>query len=249
MPIEYRADSVEKRLSSRDRNEPQAIADLRSEAQLLTRLTHASTLRVTPRLLASGEDAGGPWHRIERIALSTLAQHLTHAPLPTPWIERAVVSAFVALAALHGAADEHGPLDIVHADLSPANIAISDDASRTVLLDLNLAWWREGPHRDGAFRGTLAYVSPEVARGERPTVQSDLFSLAASLLHAVTGEPPRSSSSFAALVVMAGETPLLTSEHETLSSRGKGHAAILASLAHAPEDRPHSARSILERLR
>lgn len=246
MPIEYGADYVEKRLSPRDRHEPQAIADLRSEAALLSRL---STLRVTPRLLASGEDAFGPWHRIERVPFPTLEQHLARAPLGREWIEQAVVSSFGALAAVHEAADEHGALDVVHADPSPANITFSDDAAQAVLLDFNLACWRDGPRRDGAFRGTIAYVSPEIARGERPTAQSDLFSLAASLLHAVTGHPPRSSSSFAALVGMAGEAPLLTGEHLALGVRGKGHAAMVACLAFDSAERPASARAVLERLR
>lgn len=246
MPIEYGTNYVEKRLSSRDRHEPQAIADLRSEAALLSRL---STLRVTPRFIESGEDALGPWHRIERIALPMLATRLTTMPLDTPWIERAVRVTFAALAGLHEATDSAGPLAIVHGDLSPANIAIEPDASRALLLDLNLAWWRDGPRRDGSFRGTIAYVSPEIARGERPTPKSDLFSLAASLLHAMTGAPPRTGASFAALVAAAGETPVLTAEHAAFAVRGAGHAAVVACLAHAPEHRPASARAVLETLR
>lgn len=244
MPIAYDTDYVEKRLSSRDRHEPQAMADLRSEATLLSRL---STLRVTPRFIASGDDAGGPWHRIERISLPMLATRLS-APLETEWIERAVHATFDVLARLHEATDSAGTLSIVHADLSPANIAIDDAGSQAVLLDLNLAWWREGPKRDGSFRGTIAYVSPEIARGEAPTTRSDLFSLAASLLHAVTGRPPRSGPSFAALVALAGESPILSAEDARLAARGPGHAALLACLAHAPEDRPPSARAVLETL-
>lgn len=249
MPIAFDTEHVEKRLSSRDRHEPQAIADLRSEAALLARL---STLRVTPRFLASGEDASGPWHRIERIALPMLATRLTDgaAAVETTWIERAVRSTFNALARLHEASDDAGPLSIVHADLSPANIAIDDAGTQAILLDLNLAWWRDGPKRDGSFRGTIAYVSPEIARGEPPTTRSDLFSLAASLLHAVTGRPPRSGPSFAALVAAAGESPPLAADEEVaLKARGPGHAALVACLALAPEDRPPSARAVLETLR
>ena len=84
--------------------------------------------------------------------------------------------------------DASGPLSIVHADLSPANLALDDAGARAVLLDLELASWRGAPPpRDGAFRGTVAYCAPETARGEAPTVASDLFALAATFLHAVTG--------------------------------------------------------------
>lgn len=249
MPVEQAEDHVEKRLSSRERSEPEALARIRSEAALLGRL---SNLGITPRLLGSGEDGHGPWHRIERIHLPTLAERLAQAngPLATAWVERAVETAFAALARLHEATDASGPLEIVHADLSPANVAIDEDASRVVLLDLDLAWWREGPPRDGAFRGTIAYVAPELARGERPSPQSDLFALAAALLHAATGAPPRSGSSFAALLAVAAEAPLLGDEQTSdMATRGPGHAALVACLAHDRTRRPPSARAVLGMLR
>ncbi|HVH47285.1 MAG TPA: hypothetical protein VM925_33340 [Labilithrix sp.] len=245
MPIEYSEEHVEKRLSPRERSEPEAIARLRSEAMLLSRL---STLRVTPRLLASGEDAAGPWHRIERVHVPTLAARLGHAPLDRSWIEHAVRATFAALSLLHEAVDASGPLSVVHADLTPANIAIDDQAARAIVLDFDLAWWRDGPTRDGAFRGTIGYAAPEIARGERPTTRSDLFSLAATLLHAATGVPPRSGTSFAALLAEAGEAPLLSTVHAALAERGPGHAALLACLAHDPAERPASARSVLAML-
>ncbi len=245
MPVEHAEDHVEKRLSSREASEPEAIARLRSEAALLARL---AGLGVVPRLLASGEDVRGPWHRIERVRIPTLAERLANAPLETAWVERAVLVTFAALAALHEAADASGPLHVVHADLSPANIAIDDAATRAVLLDFDLAWWRESPARDGAFRGTLVYASPELARGERPTARSDLFALAASLLHAVTGAPPRSGSSFAAMLATAAEAPLL-GEAPSLAARGPGHAALVACLAHDPALRPASARAVLAMLK
>jgi serine/threonine protein kinase len=243
MPIETAEHHVEKRLSARERAEPEAIARLRSEATLLERL---SGLGITPRLLERGEDAGGPWHRIERIRVPTLAERLAAGrALDAAWIERAVPASLLALATLHEASDAIGPLCVVHADVSPANIALDDDAARAVVLDLDLAWWREGPSRDGAFRGTIGYTAPEIARGERPTQESDLFSLAAALLHAVTGAAPRSGPSLAALLAAAAEFPLLRDEHRALAARGPGHAALLTCLAHDPAERPASARAAL----
>ncbi|MBX3223218.1 MAG: hypothetical protein KF795_22090 [Labilithrix sp.] len=246
MPIAHAEDHVDKRLSARERLEPEAIARLRSEAALLALL---SDLGVTPRLLASGEDELGPWHRIERVRVPTLSDRLARAPGPlaTAWIERAVRATLGALASLHEAADTRGPLLVVHADLSPANVAIDDAATRAVLLDLDLAWWRDGPSRlDGAFRGTIAYVAPEVARGEPPTAASDLFALAATLLHGVNGVPPRDGPSFAALLAAAAEAPLLDeAARGRLAAKGPGHAALAACLAHDPAHRPASARAAL----
>lgn len=209
--IEESDDWLEKRLSPRERSEPEAEKRLISEALLLEKL---APLGVTPRLLAHGRDARGPWHRVERVRMATLEQRLSTGPSAPEWIDRAARAVLLALSALHEATDEVGPLLVVHADPSPSNIAISDDASRAVLLDLDLAWWREShPPPDGAFRGTIGYVAPEVARGDRPTVKSDLFSVGASLLHALTGVKPRLGDSFPALLAMAAEEPIAVPAH------------------------------------
>src|SRR5207244_9013292 len=131
------------------------------------------------------------------VELPTLAERLERAADPS-FVEQAVRASLIALATLHEAEDDEGPLDIVHADPSPANIAASHDGSTVILLDLGLATFRNAPRRDGAFRGTPLYVAPEIARGDSPTVQSYLFSLAATLLHVATAEPPRAAKSLPA---------------------------------------------------
>lgn len=242
----------EKRLTARERSEPEAALRLRREAALLAILGG----RVTPRLAEAGEDVAGPFLRTERLLFPTLATRIEAGPIDAAWLERAACASFRALADLHDAADDRGPLAIVHADLSPANLAIDDGATRAVLLDLELACWRDAPPRtDGAFRGTVQYCAPEIARGEAPLVTSDLFALAASLLHAAIGRPPRSTlaPSLAALIGLAAETPILhaldaTPELDALRARGPGHAAILACLAHEPDARPDSARAVASRL-
>ena len=152
----------EKRLSTRERGEPEATARLRGEAELLAALGG----RVTPALVGTGEDERGPWLRTEKVPFPTLAQRLDEAArrgttaLDIAWIERAVRVAYAALAELHEAADFRGALQIVHADLSPANVAVDDDGGTRGALDLDLATWRGAAARDGAFRGTVAYVRP-----------------------------------------------------------------------------------------
>lgn len=241
---------VEKRLSTRERGEPEAAARLRHEAALLRALGG----RMTPRLLDAGDDERGPWLRMEKIAFPTLARRLEQtggAPLDPSWVERAAHAAFTALAELHEASDAEGALHIIHADLSPANLAIDDEGERAVLLDLELACWRGSVARDGAFRGTVGYCAPEVARAEAPTIASDLFALAATLLHASLGAPPRDGPSLAALLAVAAERPLLQAAHLArvdLASRGAAHAAIVRCVAHDAADRPSSARAVLAML-
>src|SRR5205823_4768550 len=106
------------------------------------------------------------------------------------------------LASIHEAADKRGPLRVVHRDITPSNVYVTDDAGSAILADFGLARWRGGgPPQDGAFRGTLLYAAPELARCDADVdARADLFALAASLLHVASGAPPRSASSAAALL-------------------------------------------------
>lgn len=241
-------DVVEKRLSPRERTEPEAIARLHGEAVLLRVLGGIAT----PVLVDAGDDAEGPWLRTRAIATPTFSARFADAngtPLADGFVARAARAIFEAAAIVHEATDERGPLAIVHADPSPANVFVDDAGTRATLIDFDLATWRDGPPRDGAFRGTIAYVAPEVARGEAPTVRSDLFALAAVVLHAMTGRVPREGASFPALLARAAEEPLLPQlealELTRLSAKGPVERAILACLAHEPSDRPRSARDVL----
>lgn len=225
---------VEKRLSPRERGEPEAALALASEARLLGAIGG----RGAPLLVEAGEDARGPFVRMEKIASPILAARLT-GPLDPAWVDRAFRVTLAALADIHELADERGPLAIVHADLSPSNVAIDDAASRATILDFGLATWRDGPPRDGAFRGTVAYVAPEIAKGEPPTQRSDLYALGATFLHALTGRPPRTGTSLATMIAAAAEEPIALPHHD----------AIARCLAHDPGERPPSARELLRSLR
>ena len=224
---------VEKRLSPRARDDAEAIARFKAEAELLRILGG----RVTPRLVEAGEDERGPFLRMDNVGLPILEERM-NAAMDPGFIDRAFLACLKALSVLH-----EGDPTVVHADLSPSNLAVSDDGSKVAILDLGLAYWKGAPPRDGAFRGTIAYAAPEVARGEMPTPKSDLFSLGAVFLHAATGEHPHEERSFAAAITAVAEVPLLDDRHRALASRGPGHAAMIRCLAHDPADRPASARA------
>lgn len=238
---------LEKRLSSRERGEPEAITRLRTEATLLAAVRETLGGRVVPRLVRAGEDARGPFLHVERMPYPTLAARLEAGEaLGEAFVARAVPAVLGALAELHEAADDAGPLGIVHGDPSPANVVIAADGAPAALLDLDLALWRDAGPRDGAFRGTLVYAAPEVARGALPDVRSDLFGVAATLLHVVLGRPPRRAASYAALLALAAEEPILAAgEAQALAARSPALAALVACLAFAPEGRPASARDAI----
>jgi serine/threonine protein kinase len=247
MPVSFTDAYVEKRLSPRERSEPESLFRLRNEADLLEALASAPLAHgaaaavrvgvqdVVPRLVARGEDAAGPWHRMERVRLPLLGERRAEPP----WVERAARVALEALALLH-----ESPLAIVHGDLSPANIAA--DETRTVFLDFDLSSWRGGSlPRDGAFRGTIATASPEAARGEPLDARSDLFALAASFVSVSLGRPLREGP-LSALLVRAAEEPILDDGlRARLIAFGPAHSALAACLSFDRDARPRSARDAL----
>jgi WD40 repeat protein/tRNA A-37 threonylcarbamoyl transferase component Bud32 len=86
--------------------------------------------------------------------------------------------------------DLHDPR-VVHGDVKPANLILTS-TGRIVLVDFGLS---SKPTDDLRRAGTAGYVAPEVAAGERPTAASDVYSLAATAVALLTGEPPSGGAS------------------------------------------------------
>jgi serine/threonine protein kinase len=92
------------------------------------------------------------------------------------------------LAYLHGEG-------IVHRDIKPSNVFIRTDGT-PVIMDFGIAWLlreqegRESLVFDAARAGTVSYMAPEQARGERVDARADLFSLGCIMYEAITGQVP-----------------------------------------------------------
>jgi tRNA A-37 threonylcarbamoyl transferase component Bud32 len=77
----------------------------------------------------------------------------------------------------------------VHADVKPSNVLI-DRAGRVMLNDFGIARMAQSTTATMGGAGTPAYMSPEQARGEKPTPQSDIYSAGVLLYEMLTGERP-----------------------------------------------------------
>lgn len=89
---------------------------------------------------------------------------------------------------------------IIHRDLKPSNILVErteDGSCRTFVMDFGLAReWNQDVTETGSVLGTPTYMSPEQARGEvsRLDRRTDIYSLGATLYHAITGRLPLAGS-------------------------------------------------------
>jgi serine/threonine-protein kinase len=220
-----------KRLGPRARDEAWMRERLAAEGGVLGLLGGEGA----PRLLTAGEDALGPWIVMEHVGCAPLEARMgADAGGRDPaWMERAVRSSFAALARVHARG-------VVHADLSPSNVLLAADARTAVLVDFGLARWSGAPPMPaGAFRGTLLYAAPEVARSEAFDARADVFALAASLLHVHGGEPPRAPSNAAAMLLAAGDAPIDGwAERAASDLRAPLRATLLACCAFDAARRP-----------
>jgi serine/threonine protein kinase len=117
-----------------------------------------------------------------------------------PGVDLAALMAARVSAALeyaHRQRDSEGrELKIVHRDVSPQNILISDEGE-VKLVDFGIAKAAtKASHTDsGSLRGKLLYMSPEQAWGKPLDKRSDLFALGAVFFEALTGHLLFSASS------------------------------------------------------
>ena len=139
-----------------------------------------------------GETADHPYLVMELLDGKTLREHIGSKSLDIPAILALSMEVADALDAAHAKG-------IVHRDIKPANIFVTERGHAKVL-DFGLAKYEQPMVTDaltvdmltqpGSAMGTVAYMSPEQARGETVDARSDLWSLGVVLYEMVTGVRP-----------------------------------------------------------
>jgi hypothetical protein len=228
-------------------SDARAIARFEREALAASGLQSPHTIRV----FDFGASDDGVWfmamEHLEGVDLATLVEEV--GPLPPGRVVRFARQACAALAEAHDAG-------IVHRDVKPDNLFVcrmGDEPDFLKVLDFGIARI-EGADEDanmtrtGWVHGTPAYMSPEVCNGDRAAARSDVYSLGAVLYFLLTGTPPFTAATAAAVMVAhVNDAPDLP------SARGVPVPAdlervVMRCLEKEPEGRYPSARVLDEAL-
>jgi serine/threonine protein kinase/tetratricopeptide (TPR) repeat protein len=178
--------------------DPQAKARFVQEAQAAAALDHPNICSV----FEIGEAEGTTYIAMPCVKGRSLKDRIAAGPLP---LEEALDIAGQVAEGLKEA-HERG---ILHRDIKPANIMLTEKGQAKIM-DFGLAKLTGAADmtKTLAVMGTVAYMSPEQARGEAVDQRTDIWSFGATLYEMLTGEMPFGRKSDQALVYsLLHETP------------------------------------------
>lgn len=170
------------------RPETEALPGMRKrfqqEARISARLVHPNIVAV----LDYGEDGGASYLVMERLPGRTLRDEIARGPMPPERLDALMTDTLSALATAHR-------MGVLHRDIKPSNILLDDDG-RARITDFGIAKSFDAMAASdttsemtmtGVVLGTPGYLAPERRAGHSATVQSDLYSVGAVMVEALSG--------------------------------------------------------------
>lgn len=220
-------------------SQPGALARFRKEVRLARRVAHPNVART----FDIGRHQGDPFLTMEYIDGQPLTRFCPLGArvgdlLPIRLVLLIASQICSGLSALHGAG-------IIHKDLKPDNVLITDDG-RVTITDFGIASALSEPECENTvaapISGTPAYMAPEQVRGYgRIDTRADLYAVGVILFQMFTGQLPFSGrSGVANSLARLYEAP--ADAHKVRPHLSPGIVALLGRcLAREPEQRFQSA--------
>lgn len=161
------------------RSKPEVVERFRAEAQSAARLSHPNVVQVHDW----GETETAHFMVMEYVRGRNLRQILG---LRGSVSARQACEIMIGVLDALGAAHDRG---LVHRDVKPENILVTIDGQVKVT-DFGIARAVEDGTKTAGLYGTVAYVSPEQARGVQIDNRADLYSAGCVLYELLTGSRP-----------------------------------------------------------
>ncbi|MET0496615.1 MAG: protein kinase [Actinoplanes sp.] len=189
------------------------------------------------QVVASDPDGSPPWLAVEYLTGPSLTDVIDqHGKLPETTVRPLMAGLAAGLAHLH-------ELGLVHRDLKPGNVLITEDGPHIIDFGVSRVLDSSTITQTGQLLGSPGFMSPEQALGtSTPGLPTDVFALGALISYVLTGTSPFGTGQTPAIVYrIVHEQPTLDGVPESLRD------LLTSCLAKNPADRP-TAREVADRL-
>ncbi len=207
------------------------------EAKLTASILHPNVVKV----FTVGNEDGYFFIAMELVDATSLEQVIASSgALPEKEVLHVAHDVVAGLKAAH-----HEGL--IHRDIKPGNMLVTGEGT-SKLVDFGLAVQQGGDDESEDLWATPYYVPPEKLEGETDTYLGDIYSLGATLYHALTGKPP-----FEANTSSMEELKEIKKAEIDLKAEAPGASKptvklIERMMAYKPENRPQSYDLLLEEI-
>lgn len=215
------------------------VADLEDERETRERFLREATVTASlahpniVRVLDVGDDRGRPFIAMERLTGCRLDEYLRRIPA------RALAETLALMIALCDGLQAAHDRDIVHRDIKPGNLFVTDGGILKIL-DFGLARLQASTlTASGQIVGTPDFMAPEQAEGHRADHRADIFSAAAVSYLMIAGHSPFARSNLReTLNALLNGTPAPFEAPDPLKR------VLLKGMARRPDDRYQSAAAM-----
>ena len=220
-------------------NDQKFMATFLREAEITASLNHPNIVQV----YAFGQHEGIYYMVVEYISGGSLDDKIAERGQIT---ELEGIEIGIAVARGLECALNRGGL--IHRDIKPGNLLFNaSNTPKVVDFGLSLSF-ETTDHFDGEIWGTPYYVAPEKLEREKETFQSDLYSLGATLFHAMSGRPPYEGDDPNAVAMMHLSGNVISLKAFAPEISDQTAYAVAKAMARYPEDRYESYAAFIEQL-
>jgi serine/threonine-protein kinase len=208
------------------------------EARVVGQISHPAIVALHD--MGIEESSSTPYLVMEYVEGQPLERLLDKGSIPFPRACAWIAEVAVALAVAHRKG-------IIHGDVKPANILISDEG-RIKLTDFGMARLASRDSKDTPLLGTPAYWCPEQILGKPQDAGSDIFSLGVVLYEMITGHRPFDSDTLQGMCArIMSSTPLPPAQANPSLPTGLSEL-VMACMEKDPGRRRASAEDLADAL-